>query len=185
MIIGITGTNGAGKGTVVEYLAEKGFTHYSVRAELIEEIKRRGMPVERPSMRMVGDDLRAANGPGYFVERFVALAKERGETDIVMESLRSIGEVEKLHELGGILFAVDADRKLRYERSVARGSDTDKVGFDTWVAEEEREWHNTAAHEMNVPAVMAMADYTIANNGTVEKLRAQVDRALATIHKEG
>jgi dephospho-CoA kinase len=33
MIIGITGTDGAGKGAVVDYLvAQKGFTHYSGRA---------------------------------------------------------------------------------------------------------------------------------------------------------
>ena len=39
LIIGITGTLGAGKGTVVEYLVEKkGFDHYSVRAFLLKEI---------------------------------------------------------------------------------------------------------------------------------------------------
>ena len=36
--IGITGTLGAGKGTIVEYLQkEKGFSHYSVRAFLTDE----------------------------------------------------------------------------------------------------------------------------------------------------
>jgi dephospho-CoA kinase len=36
-IIGITGTIGAGKGTVVEYLVgQKGFDHYSVRSFLID-----------------------------------------------------------------------------------------------------------------------------------------------------
>ena len=32
IIIGITGTLGAGKGTVVEYLKKKSFKHYSVRS---------------------------------------------------------------------------------------------------------------------------------------------------------
>ena len=31
IIIGITGTIGAGKGTIVELLIKKGFKHYSVR----------------------------------------------------------------------------------------------------------------------------------------------------------
>ena len=42
IIIGITGTLGAGKGTIVEYLVgKKGFKHYSVR-ELLSEIIRAG-----------------------------------------------------------------------------------------------------------------------------------------------
>lgn len=42
LIIGITGTNGAGKGTVVEYLVkEKGFSHYSVSGYLTQILKRR------------------------------------------------------------------------------------------------------------------------------------------------
>ena len=59
MIIGITGTNGAGKGTVVDYLVEKkGFTHYSVREALVEEIKKRGLEVNRMTMNEVATDLR-------------------------------------------------------------------------------------------------------------------------------
>ena len=51
LIIGITGTLGAGKGTVVEYLVEKqGFDHYSVRSFLLKEINRRGMPENRDSI---------------------------------------------------------------------------------------------------------------------------------------
>ena len=43
-IIGITGTIGAGKGTIVDYLVkEKGYVHYSVRAFIAEEIQRRGL----------------------------------------------------------------------------------------------------------------------------------------------
>jgi dephospho-CoA kinase len=41
MIIGITGTLGAGKGKIVEFLKEKGFEHYSVREYLTQEIKKK------------------------------------------------------------------------------------------------------------------------------------------------
>lgn len=181
MIIGVTGTNGAGKGAVVEYLVTKGSKHYSVRAELIKEIESRGLPVDRSSMRDVGNELRAKNGAGYFIELFTAAAATEGVQDVVIESLRSVGEVEALQKKKGVLFAVDAERELRYKRTVLRGSETDKVDFDTWVGQEEREWHNTAAHDMNVPAVMALADYTLKNNGTLVALHAQVDAALSTL----
>ena len=67
--IGITGTLGAGKGTIVDYLVKnRGFVHYSVRAFLTEEIKRRGLEVNRDTMAMVGNDLRAKHTPSYIVE---------------------------------------------------------------------------------------------------------------------
>ena len=59
-IIGITGTIGAGKGTIVDYLVkEKGYVHYSVREFLAEEVKRRGLEVNRDTLTEVGNDLRA------------------------------------------------------------------------------------------------------------------------------
>ncbi|HEX8947223.1 MAG TPA: AAA family ATPase [Candidatus Paceibacterota bacterium] len=178
MIIGITGTNGAGKGTVVEYLISKGFAHYSARGFITEEIQRRGMPVDRSSMREVANDLRQTHVPSYIVEQLFNAAQAAGG-DAIIESIRNVGEAEFLKVHGAMLLAVDADQKLRYERSVARGSETDRVDFDTWVMQEEREWHNAAAHDMNVPGVMQMADATITNNGTLSELHVQVDAILA------
>lgn len=181
MIIGVTGTNGAGKGTVVEYLVkEKGFTHYSAREFLTKEIERRGLPMDRDSLRIVGDSLRAEHGPEYVIASLYSEAAQQSH-NAVLESVRAIGEVHFLHDHGALLFAVDADRKIRYERSTGRGSYTDKVDFDTWVAQEEREWHNAAAHKMDVPGVIKVADYTFQNNGSLEELHAQIDQALAKI----
>ena len=58
-IIGITGTHGAGKGTVTNYLVnKKGFKHYSARDFIVDEIKKRSLLVDRDSMREVSNDLR-------------------------------------------------------------------------------------------------------------------------------
>ncbi|HVX90184.1 MAG TPA: AAA family ATPase [Candidatus Paceibacterota bacterium] len=180
MIIGVTGTNGAGKGTVVDYLVAKGFTHYSVREFLIEEIKRRGMEVNRPSMREVANDLRASKEPEFIVDTLFTRATKQGG-DAVIESIRALREAEFLKKHGAHLFAVDANRHIRYERVVLRASHTDAVDFDTWVMEEEREWHNEAAHDMNVPGVMKLADHTFHNDGTLEELHAQIDAVLAKL----
>ncbi len=182
MIIGVTGTNGAGKGTVVDYLVQKGFKHYSVRDFLTGEIKKRGISVDRSSMREVANNLRLAHGPAYVIERLFEQAVAIGG-DAVIESVRVLGEVEFLKAQGALLFAVDAERAIRYDRTVRRGSATDKIDFDTWVAQEEREWHNTEAFDMNVPAVMAAADFTLTNNGTLDELHAQIDDVLKEITK--
>ena len=179
MIIGITGTNGAGKGTVVEYLKTKGFMHYSVRKYIEAEILRRNLPINRESMNLVGNDMRAKHGFDYWDRQ---IAKDMGESkqDIVFESVRVLAGAKKFKERGGILWGVDADRKLRYERAVLRGSSTDKVSFEEFCAQEDKEMAQTGINDMNVFGVMQMADHVFINDGAREELFAQVEKALAT-----
>ncbi|HWB34053.1 MAG TPA: AAA family ATPase [Candidatus Paceibacterota bacterium] len=180
MIIGITGTNGAGKGTVVEYLKSKGFKHFSARDIFVEEIKKRGLPVNRDSMIVVSNDLRAQRGAGFFAESAIEYAQQHNE-DVVAESIRSIGEAEHLKKNGAALWAVDADTKTRYDRVIKRMSETDQVSFEKFVENEKQEWENTDPTKQNLKAVIAMADAVITNNGTQEELFAQVEAALKKI----
>ncbi|HEY4523029.1 MAG TPA: AAA family ATPase [Candidatus Paceibacterota bacterium] len=182
MIIGITGTNGAGKGTVVEYLVEKGFTHYSMSGVIIEEIKRRGMPMNRDNTRLVGNDLRKTHGPAYLVETNYERATQAGG-DAIIEALRAIGEAEFLKEHAVSLLAVDADRRIRYERITGRAGALDQVTFEHFSEQEDRELTGTDIWDMNIAGVMAMADYTLTNDGTLEALHAQVDEILKKITK--
>lgn len=94
MIIGITGTLGAGKGTIVEYLIQKGFRHYSVREFLIKEINKRSLPVNRDSMVLVANQLREINSPSYIIERLLEKANQEGENSII-ESIRTQEKLKK------------------------------------------------------------------------------------------
>jgi len=59
MIIGITGTLGAGKGTIASYLVkEKGFKHFSVREFLNKELQKRKLRLNRDNLVLVGNELR-------------------------------------------------------------------------------------------------------------------------------
>ena len=92
-LVGITGTLGAGKGAVVEYLTEKfGFEHMSVRRLLIQIIEDRQMPVNRDSMTQVANALRAKSGPAVIVEKMLAEAESEGK-DCIIESIRTPAEV--------------------------------------------------------------------------------------------
>jgi len=127
LIIGITGTLGAGKGTIVDYLIEKkGYNHFSVRAFITEEIKRRGLKVDRDSMTSVANDLRAKHSPAYIAEQLYEKAKKSAKSSII-ESLRTPGEVKLLQSKGNFyLFAVDANPTIRYKRIQIRKSETGK-----------------------------------------------------------
>jgi dephospho-CoA kinase len=183
MIIGITGTLGAGKGTVVEYLKTKGFKHFSARDFWNEEIDRRGLPRNRDTMTMVASDLRALHGPGYFTEVALARIKKMGGGDAVIESVRSIGEAQYLKQNGAVLWAVDADIHTRYERVEKRKSETDKISFEKFVADEQREWDNADPSKQNLKAVIAMSDHIFQNNGIPEELFAQVEKELQALKK--
>ncbi|PKO95675.1 MAG: hypothetical protein CVU14_11390, partial [Bacteroidetes bacterium HGW-Bacteroidetes-9] len=100
IIIGITGTLGAGKGTIVDFLVrEMGFIHYSVRGFISEEIVKRSMVVNRDSMVLVANDLRSKHSPSYIVDCLYGEALSTGENCII-ESIRTPGEIISLRGKG-------------------------------------------------------------------------------------
>jgi len=178
MLIGVAGTNGSGKGAVIDYLVgTKGFSRYSARALILEEVRARHLPETRASMREVANDLRREHGASYIVERLCAMAKD--DTNAVIESLRAVGEAEYLKREHIVLFGVDAEQKVRYERVAHREDDElAHVSFEDFCNMEERERASTEEWDMNVFGVLERADVRIQNNGTLEQLHQAVDGAL-------
>jgi len=184
-IIGITGTLGAGKGTIVDYLIkEKGFKHYSVREFLLEEMRRKGLPENRDSMYRLANELRAMHTPSYVTDQLYLRALKEGK-DCVIESIRTPGEIDSLRKQGKfILFAVDAATALRYGRIQERKSETDQVSFETFISNEQREMSSTDPNCQNLRRCIEMADYLFLNNGTMIQLFRKVEKVLGEIMNE-
>lgn len=181
MVIGITGTDGSGKGTVVRYLVDqKGFTHYSSRDFLVTEIKQAGLPVSRNQMRLMGNKLRAEHGNDFIAKRAYEEIIATDTHHAVIESIRAIAEAAYIKEHGGILLAVDADPEIRYKRVQTRRSASDKVSYEEFIAHEELEKNDPDPNGMQKAKVMEMADYTIYNNGSIVELEQQVEKFLQT-----
>lgn len=184
MIIGITGTNSAGKGKIVEYLIQKkGFQYLSVRGFIEEEIERRGLIKSRESLQEVANDLRATYGPSYIVDSLYETAV-KSKKNVIIESIRAIGEIDSLRKKGNfILFGIDADSKIRYERAKIRAGYTDKCSFEEFLADEQKEMSSQDPNKQNILVCMEMANYRFLNNGTIDDLFMDVGLALSEIKK--
>jgi dephospho-CoA kinase len=183
LIIGITGTIGAGKGTVVDYLVERfDFKHYSVRKFLTELLNIKGIESNRDNFTTLANSLRAENdSPSYIIEQLYFQAQQKGKNAII-ESIRTQGEIDKLREMGNfILLAVDADKKMRYDRIYARQSVTDNISFEKFLQDEKREMQSTNPNHQNIGACITQADYTLTNHGQLSDLYMQIDQIMSKI----
>ncbi len=182
-IIGVSGTNGSGKDTVSQMLAERhGYFVVSATDMLDKELKQRGWPSDRQHKSKLGDEWRREFGLGVIVDKAVKAAETAGFDKLVVGSLRNPGEAERAHELGGKLVWVDAEPKVRYERiqRAKRGRDEDRRSFEQFLAEERVEMHGSAdAATLNMTAVKARADVYL-ENGT-EDLEIFKNAAEATL----
>jgi len=180
-IIGITGTIGAGKGEIVSYLETRGFEHFSVRTYLTRELEKRGMPVNRPTMTDLADELRRKHRPGYIVEELYRQAAATGK-DSVIESVRNIGEVDYLkHQKNFVLIAVESDIKIRYDRIVRRNSALDHVTFEQFERDNAREMASTDEAKGNIAECIRRSDFRVENDGTIPELRVKIDKILKMI----
>jgi dephospho-CoA kinase len=183
LIIGITGTIGAGKGTIVDYLVnEKDFSHFSVRGYLITEIEKKGLEVNRDNMVCIANELRKTHGNAFIVEQLYHEAVRKGK-DTIIESIRNTGEIEGLKKLGNfILLAVDADPSIRYDRIFKRHSETDSISFEEFLQNEAREMQSADPNAQNLRACMDAADYLLFNNGSFEDLHKQINDVFENIN---
>ena len=176
-MLGLGGTNGSGKDTVGQILADKhGFLFISVTDLLRAEAARRNQPIERRVTREISSEWRRELGLGVLVDKAVAefeIVKDRYK-GVVIASLRNPGEADRIHEMGGTVIWVDAEPKMRYDRiqknKATRGRiEEDDISFEQFLAEEEDEMHTPLggdAANLNSAGVKALADIYINNDSS-------------------
>lgn len=179
IIIGITGTLGAGKGSIVEYLTQnKGFKHFSARDYISQEVSRRNLVLNRDSLTLVANDLRQKHSPSFIIDQLYQMAIAEGK-NAVIESVRTLGEIRSLRKNAHFyLFAVDAPAEVRYQRISQRASETDHINYPTFLANEEREMKASDPNKQNLSACIAEADYRFDNSGDINQLYKQVENVL-------
>jgi dephospho-CoA kinase len=186
MIIGLAGTLSSGKDTIAHHLErEKGFFHCSTSDMLRAEKARIYGDTPEALLRRAdpfANKLRAEKGPGILVQLAYEAFENSNAKNLVISGIRSIGEVEKLHELGGVLLFVDADKEVRYKRVCSRGRDSqDSISFEEFLAQEAVESEGIDPKDktiQNLPAMKQMADHVMYNNSDLEAFLLATDQIL-------
>lgn len=179
MIIGITGTLASGKGAVVDYLKTKGFAHYSSSATLKALLSVQGLPLTRPYMSRLADDLMQQHEGGVLQISYERARKD-GTNDFVLEAIHRESEAAYVRSVGGVIWGVDAGLQTRYGRTIKRADGAkDDVTFEQFVEHSKREDEGAGGTGPNIKAVLRNADAVFMNDGTLEELHAQIDAALS------
>ncbi len=171
MIIGLTGRNGSGKGTVAAFFTERGFGYTSLSDVIRSDLADRGLPTSRDNLIAAGRRLRGEGGPGVLAEK--VLATIGPDADFVVDSIRNPVEVEVLRRRPDFIFLeVVADERTRYERMVARNRGGDATSFEGFRRHEQAELHDTDSAAQRLVATAELADEVVRNDGDIEDLRA-------------
>ena len=134
-------------------------------------------------MVAVANELRAQNSPSFIIEELYRKAAA-SQKNCIIESIRTPGEIDALAGFEGFyLFAVDAKPEIRYERIVERNTATDKIDFETFLANEKREMTSTDPNKQNLAACIERADFKFENDGSFEDLFTKVGDVLNQILK--
>lgn len=180
IIIGLTGRNAAGKGTVAEILKQKGFIYHSLSDSLRDELKSLGKKETRENLINVGNRLRMKGGPSVLAEKMIP--KLSPEDNHIVDSIRNPFEVDSLRKNSlshnFFLLSVDADSRLRYERLKSRGRVGDSASWEEFVEQERKEENNSDPNKQQLSKTIRKADFVMDNSETINELESKIEKLL-------
>ncbi len=173
----IVGMAGSGKSSMSRHLEQKGWHVIRFGEMTMRELESRGLPVNEANERAVREELRATHGMDAYARLWLPIILETlsiGPT--VIDGMYSWDEYKFLRQHFGSrmkVVAIFTTRSLRYMRLSQRSKRP--------LSNEEAEQRDYAEIEnVEKAGPIAIADYTILNDGPQEDLLLAVDRLLST-----
>ncbi|MEM2956362.1 MAG: AAA family ATPase [Candidatus Pacearchaeota archaeon] len=170
MIIGLTGTLGAGKSIVAEYLQKKGWVYFSLSHEVREEAKKQGIEITRENLQELGNDMRKKYGNDVLAQRILMKITDP-QKNYVIDGIRNPAEIMLFKQLGSFyLIAVDAPKQLRFQRLIARNRESDpKTLYDFMRIDAIDQGKDQTESGQQTAECMKMADAVLVNDSTLER----------------
>ncbi len=171
----VVGMPGSGKSTCIEVASRVlGVPRVSMGDAVRAEARRRGIPFEK--LNEFADELRRVRGPQVVAELTMPLLQSMDSDVCIVEGVRSLYEVDYFREAGlrVVVVAIHSSPRTRFERLLKRGRPDDPRDWGSFVERDRREL------SWGIGSVIALADYMIVNEGSVEELR---DACVNTIRR--
>jgi len=179
IIMGLVGEIGSGKTTVANYLKERYHAVlFSFSGMLRDILKRLYLEQSRSNMQTLSTILRQNFSQDLMSKVIMQDVKQANASLIVTEAIRRPSDTAYLKELPHFyVIAIHADAKTRYQRLTARSENPDDKTktWDQFKSEAEAE------SEQKIIEIAHHADFTIDNNGSLEKLYKQIDDIISSI----
>lgn len=176
----------SGKGEVVRILNGYGFQYVSLSDIVHREAAKIQPAINRGQMQDLGNHLRKEGGAGILGKMVRELIEAAEASHWVIDGIRNPAEVVELKKMAGfVLLGIQTEVPIILARLKKRGRSTDIVAEEEIRASLEREWgEGEPAGGQQVGRCLAMADFTIANNGPLPELKTGLDEVLKKIGAE-
>ena len=175
-VVSIVGMTGAGKSEVARIFEDNGFIRIRFGDITDREIDKRGLPPGEKSERQVRELLRQEHGmAAYAMLNLPRIDSALKRQDVVIDGLYSWEEYRFLKDYYRqelCVVAVWASPKTRYARLASRAS-------RSLSAEEAASRDRAEIENVNKGGPIAMADFTIINETSLEDLRGATERIIA------
>jgi dephospho-CoA kinase len=187
LLIGLTGTIGAGKGAVALFLMEAGFAYFSLSDQVREEAAKRGLQSpSREQLQRIGNELRNTFGPAVWAQRTLEKVEAANVHQAVVDGIRNPYEARYLQQQGHLyLVAVDAPADLRFKRIRGRQRQGDPETLKAFLSVDARDrGAGESETGQQVDASMKLANLTVYNDGSLKNLQQKVAAMLAEMPRE-
>ena len=180
-IIALVGLAGSGKSSAVEYLTEKGFPKIYFGGVIYKAMDEAGIEKTWDNQQQFREEIRRREGKDFVIKRVIKNIHDlinAGQNKIVLDGLYTWSEYKFLkHEFPGqvVVIAIVTPKYLRYQR-MAKRIERPMQPHEV----DQRDWSEIENLEKGGP--IAIADYFIINDGSLEQLHQKIDAATHDAH---
>ncbi len=180
-LLAIVGMTGCGKSVVVDYFKQKNWQVIYFGGVTLKEVKKRNLPVNQSNEKLVREEIRKIHGmEAYAKFELPNIKKALSKGLTIIDGLYSWSEYKFLRDnidIPIVLLAVFTPKKLRYDRLSKRKF----RGLD-FKGAELRDFAEIENSDKGGP--IAIADQIIVNDGSIEKLYANLERFLIDFNSD-
>ena len=180
-IIALVGLAGSGKSSAVEYLTEKGFPKIYFGGVIYKAMDEAGIEKTWDNQQKFREEIRRREGKDFVIKRVIKNIHDlinAGQNKIVLDGLYTWSEYKFLkHEFPGqvVVIAIVTPKYLRHQR-MAKRIERPMQPHEV----DQRDWSEIENLEKGGP--IAIADYFIINDGSLEQLHQKIDTATHDAH---